>query len=94
MHAPKLLHTLKSSFVAAGTHLTSSTSQVGDGEEEEEEDEDEMHEIETDNILPGSKRTEGKHVDYAKAAQDAGLEDDDEEDDDEDFEPEDEDMQG
>ena len=53
-----------------------------------------MQEIESDNILPGTRRTEGKHVDYAKAAQDAGLGDEDEEEEDEDFEPEDEEMGG
>lgn len=53
-----------------------------------------MQEIETENILAPTRRTEGKHVDYAKAAQDAGLEDDDDEDDDDDFEPEDNAMQG
>jgi len=61
----------------------------------EEEDEDNMEEIDTDNIINDGRRTRGKSIDFAKAAENAGdeLEDDDEEDD-EDFEGgEDEGMQ-
>jgi hypothetical protein len=47
----------------------------------EEPDEDNMEEIETSNIL--GSRTRGKNIDFAKANQELG--DDDEEDEDEDF---------
>lgn len=44
-----------------------------------------MEEIDTNNIIEGGRRTRGKAIDFAKAAQEAGDLDDDE-DDDEDFE--------
>lgn len=44
-----------------------------------------MEEIDTNNIIEGGRRTRGKSIDFAKAAEQAGdLEED--EDDDEDFE--------
>lgn len=52
----------------------------------EGEDEDNMEEIDLDNVI--GKRTRGKVIDFAKAAQETPAEDDDEEDD-EDFEAED-----
>jgi len=58
--------------------------------EVEEEDDDNMEEIDTDNILSDGRRTRGKQIDYAKAAEKAKEEgedlDDDDEDEDEDFE--------
>ena len=60
---------------------------------DEEEDEDNMEEISTENIISSGRRTRGKEVDFAKAAQEQ-PEDEDDEDDDEDFEAEDEEMQG
>ncbi|KAI8943442.1 Histone H2A.Z-specific chaperone [Plenodomus lindquistii] len=55
--------------------------------EVEEPDEDNMEEIETGNIL--GSRTRGKNIDFAKANQELG--DDEDEDDDEDFvDPDDE----
>lgn len=54
----------------------------------EEADEDNMEEIETSNIIHGS-RTRGKTIDFAKANQE--LEGDDDEDEDDDFvDPDDE----
>ncbi|KAH8631578.1 hypothetical protein IG631_13261 [Alternaria alternata] len=47
----------------------------------EEPDEDNMEEIDTSNVL--QSRTRGKNIDFAKANQELG--DEDEEDDDEDF---------
>tara|TARA_R110002003_G_scaffold214_30_gene16243 strand:- start:15108 stop:15323 length:216 start_codon:yes stop_codon:yes gene_type:complete len=47
----------------------------------EEADEDDLHEIETSNII--GSRTRGKNIDFAKANQELG--DDEDEDDDEDF---------
>ena len=47
----------------------------------EPEDEDNMEEIDTSNIV--GRRTRGKNIDFAKAAQELG--EDDDEDDDEDF---------
>ena len=56
-----------------------------------------MEEIDTDNIINDGRRTRGKQIDFAKAAEDAKKEgadlDDDEDDDDDDFEePEDDSM--
>lgn len=54
-----------------------------------------MEEIDTDNIITSGRRTRGKVIDFAKAAENTkDLEDDDEEDDDEDFEAPDEEMEG
>ena len=57
----------------------------------EAEDDDNMEEIDTANIISNGRRTRGKNIDFAEAAQkskDAGddLDDDDDEEDDEDFE--------
>lgn len=64
--------------------------------EPEEEDEDNMEEIDMDNIINDGRRTRGKQIDFAKAAEDAAkegdLDDDDDEDDDDFEEPEDESM--
>lgn len=57
----------------------------------EEEDEDNMEEIDTDNIIQDGRRTRGKTIDFAKAAENADDIDDDEEDD-EDFEAPDDTM--
>lgn len=45
-----------------------------------EVEEDELNEIDTKNILPGSRRTRGKQIDFTKAAASAQDEDDDEDD--------------
>ena len=55
----------------------------------EEADEDNMEEIETSNIIHGS-RTRGKTIDFAKANQE--LEGEDDEDEDDDFVDPDEEM--
>lgn len=44
-----------------------------------------MDQIDLDNIVPGGRRTRGKEINWAKAAEELPEEDDDE-DDDEDFE--------
>ena len=44
-----------------------------------------MAEIDTSNILDGGRRTRGKTIDFAKAAEEAGGELEEDEDDDEDF---------
>ncbi|KAF3002988.1 Histone H2A.Z-specific chaperone [Curvularia kusanoi] len=49
--------------------------------EPEEADEDNMEEIETSNIIHGS-RTRGKTIDFAKANEELGDDDDEDEDDD------------
>lgn len=51
-------------------------------EEDEEDEEDNMEEIDTDNIISGGRRTRGKFIDFAKAAENELDDDDDEEDDD------------
>ncbi|OBW63567.1 MAG: Carboxylic ester hydrolase [Aureobasidium pullulans] len=53
-------------------------------EEHEEGEEDNMDEIDEDNIISGGRRTRGKTIDFAKAAE--GLDDDEDEDEDDDFE--------
>ncbi|KEQ91730.1 hypothetical protein AUEXF2481DRAFT_43899 [Aureobasidium subglaciale EXF-2481] len=53
-------------------------------EEQEEGEEDNMEEIDESNILSGGRRTRGKTIDFAKAAE--GLDDDEDEDEDDDFE--------
>ena len=58
---------------------------------EEEADEDNMEEIDTDNIITDGRRTRGKAIDFAKAAEELPDEDEDDEDDD-DFEEKDEDA--
>ncbi|KAF2084402.1 hypothetical protein K490DRAFT_68866 [Saccharata proteae CBS 121410] len=51
--------------------------------EVEEPDEDNMEEIDTDNIIQDGRRTRGKTIDFAKAAEEAGdMDEDDDEDDD------------
>jgi TATA-binding protein-associated factor Taf7 len=53
----------------------------------EEEQEDGMEEIDLSNIVEGGRRTRGKQIDWAKAAEENPAEDDDDDDEDE-FEPE------
>jgi hypothetical protein len=62
----------------------------------EEADDDNMEEIDTDNIINTGRRTRGRVIDFAKAAEEAkDLDDDeDEDDDDDDFEIPDEEMDG
>lgn len=68
------------SLISATNAIQWSTQQLTH-ETAEEVDEDNMEEIETANIM--SSRTRGKNIDFAKANQELG--DDDEDDDDEDF---------
>jgi hypothetical protein len=62
-----------------------------------DEDEDNLDEIDLENIVEGGKRTRGRNIDFAKAAEEAKDLDDDDEDseDDEDYEAplEDEEME-
>jgi Histone chaperone domain CHZ len=60
----------------------------------EEADDDNMEEIDTDNIITTGRRTRGKVIDFAKAAENTKDLEEDEEDDDEDFEAPDEEMEG
>lgn len=53
----------------------------------DEPDEDNMEEIDTSNIISGGRRTRGRQIDFAKAAEELPEEDDDEEDDDDFEEP-------
>lgn len=53
-----------------------------------------MEEIDTDNIISDGRRTRGKAIDFAKAAEDAGdTLDDDDDDDDDDFEEKEDDHE-
>ncbi|KAJ9641861.1 Histone H2A.Z-specific chaperone CHZ1 [Coniosporium apollinis] len=63
---------------------SSEESAAEDHAESEEEDEDNMEAIDPDNILDTGRRTRGKEIDFAKAAQDDTAADEDD-DDDEDF---------
>jgi hypothetical protein len=51
-----------------------------------EDEEEDMTEIDTSNIINDGRRTRGKTIDFAKAAENAGDELEEDEDDDEDFE--------
>jgi len=51
-----------------------------------------MEEIDTENIIPDGRRTRGRQIDFAKAAEQLG-EDDDEDDEDDDFEVEEDKME-
>ncbi|KAM7218816.1 putative histone chaperone domain chz [Rhypophila decipiens] len=55
-----------------------------DAEEEAPEEEDNMEEINLDNVI--GRRTRGKVIDFAKAAEENPVDADDDEDDDDDFE--------
>jgi hypothetical protein len=54
------------------------------------EEEDGMEEIDLENVI--GKRTRGKVIDFAKAAEENPVDDDEDEEDDEDFEAEDDKM--
>lgn len=61
-----------------------------------DEDEDNLDEIDLDNIVDGGRRTRGRNIDFARAAEESkDLDDDEDSEDDEDYEapPEDEDME-
>lgn len=47
-----------------------------------------MEEIDTDNIIPDGRRTRGRNIDFAKAAENMPEEEDDEDDDDDFVAPE------
>ena len=51
----------------------------------EEPDEETFEEINPENILPDTKRTRGRIIDFAKASEDMGPEGEEEDDEDEDF---------
>lgn len=51
-----------------------------------------MEEINTDNIINSGRRTRGKDIDFAKAAQEAGDDLDSDSEEDEDFEVKDDDV--
>ncbi|KAL2107636.1 hypothetical protein VUR80DRAFT_4970 [Thermomyces stellatus] len=61
----------------------------GDGAEEED---DGMEEIDQNNIIEGGRRTRGRVIDFAKAAEENPAPADEDEDDDEDFQAPDEDV--
>ena len=71
----------------SGEEESSDESGAEDQQGAEDMEEDTMAEIDTDNIV--GRRTRGKNIDFAKAAQELGEEED--EDDDEDFKDADDD---
>jgi len=61
-----------------------------------DEDDDNLDEIDLENIVEGGRRTRGRNIDFAKAAEESkDLDDDEDSEDDEDYEApvEDEDME-
>lgn len=87
---------------AAGDQPVDDTSMVEDDDDDEEDDdaeeeveaaeeEDGLEEIDLENVL--GRRTRGKVIDFAKAAEENPPEDDEDEEDDADFEAEDETME-
>lgn len=48
-------------------------------------DEDNMEEIDLDNIIPDGRRTRGRQIDFAKAAEELPEDEDEDEEDDDDF---------
>jgi hypothetical protein len=72
---------------------------VADAEEDDNDEEDNLDEIDLNNIVEGGRRTRGKVIDFAKAAEKAKQEapahaegDEDEDDEDDDYEAPDEVM--
>ncbi|KAI0531975.1 histone chaperone domain CHZ-domain-containing protein [Xylaria digitata] len=62
----------------------SGDEQVGD----DADDDDNMDEIDLNNIVDGGRRTRGRVIDWAKAAEENPADDDDDDDDEDDFQPE------
>ncbi|KAI1185096.1 histone chaperone domain CHZ-domain-containing protein [Nemania serpens] len=60
----------------------------GDEEVGDEVDDDNMEEIDLNNIVDGGRRTRGRVIDWAKAAEENPADDDDDDDDEDDFHPE------
>ncbi|KAI0914503.1 histone chaperone domain CHZ-domain-containing protein [Ustulina deusta] len=52
------------------------------------DDDDNMDEIDLNNIVDGGRRTRGRVIDWAKAAEENPADDDDEDEDEDDFQPE------
>ncbi|KAI0518432.1 histone chaperone domain CHZ-domain-containing protein [Xylaria bambusicola] len=52
------------------------------------DDDDNMDEIDLNNIVDGGRRTRGRVIDWAKAAEENPADDDDDDDDEDDFQPE------
>jgi hypothetical protein len=59
---------------------------------DEEPDEDNMEEIDTDNIINDGRRTRGKTIDFAKAAEELPEDGDEDDEDDDDFEEKEDDA--
>ncbi len=59
---------------------------------DEEPDEDNMEEIDTDNIINDGRRTRGKTIDFAKAAEELPEVGDEDDEDDDDFEEKEDDA--
>ncbi|KEZ46125.1 hypothetical protein SAPIO_CDS0984 [Scedosporium apiospermum] len=84
----------------AEEHVDTAMDEDDDDDDEEEEDEandaeeeeeDNLDEIDTNNIINSGRRTRGRIIDFAKAAEENPPDDDDDEDDD-DFQAPDEDV--
>ncbi|KAI1753716.1 histone chaperone domain CHZ-domain-containing protein [Xylaria castorea] len=62
--------------------------ETGDEEAGEDADDDNMDEIDLNNIVDGGRRTRGRVIDWAKAAEENPADDDDDDEDEDDFQPE------
>ena len=60
--------------------------------DDDEDDEDGLDEIDLNNIVDGGRRTRGRVIDFAKAAEENPADDDDDEDEEDDYQPPDEDV--
>ncbi|KAI1278600.1 histone chaperone domain CHZ-domain-containing protein [Xylaria sp. FL0933] len=86
----------KGKAVAAGEPVDQSMDEDDDEETniptfqvaDEADDDDNMEEIDLNNIVDGGRRTRGRVIDWAKAAEENPADDDDDDDDEDDFRPE------
>ncbi|KAI2465706.1 hypothetical protein F4781DRAFT_408295 [Annulohypoxylon bovei var. microspora] len=89
----------KGKATAAEEPVDTAMEEDDDDEEEEEAEagdddaDDGLDEIDLGNIVEGGRRTRGRVIDWAKAAQDNPAEDDDDDDDEDDYEPAGEEQQ-
>ncbi|PKK47691.1 hypothetical protein CI102_6231 [Trichoderma harzianum] len=93
----------KGKGMAVQDEVPHDTAMDEDDDEDDDDDDDEdevssseedgLEEIDLNNIVEGGRRTRGAQIDYARAAEQTPMEDDDEDEDDEDFQPAHEDTE-
>jgi hypothetical protein len=78
--------------LVSSNHTSDCLTRITDTGAADEEDADNMEEIDTSNIITDGRRTRGRKIDFAKAAEQFPEDDDEDEDeDDDDFEAADDD---